>query len=186
MAHATEKSPGMMDKEICIRHCTIKDIGVIRELAELIWPATYRSILSEAQILYMMAWLYSQEALKGQMENDSHTFLLASLDRKPVGFASFSRLTEERAKLHKLYILPDIQGSGIGKKLVEEVIENALDRQFDSLELNVNRNNPAIRFYVKLGFHIIDEVDIAIGSGFYMNDYIMLKDLMLPGHRPET
>ena len=69
---------------------------------------------------------------------------------------------------------------------MEEVIENALDRQFDSLELNVNRNNPAIRFYVKLGFHIIDEVDIAIGSGFYMNDYIMLKDLMLPGHRPET
>jgi predicted lactoylglutathione lyase len=39
--------------------------------------------------------------------------------------------------------------------------------------LNVNRFNKAIQFYRKIGFEITDTVDIAIGNGYFMEDYIM-------------
>jgi hypothetical protein len=37
----------------------------------------------------------------------------------------------------------------------------------------VNRYNKAKDFYEKAGFKIIETVDIEIGNGFYMNDYVM-------------
>jgi ribosomal protein S18 acetylase RimI-like enzyme len=37
----------------------------------------------------------------------------------------------------------------------------------------VNRDNPAIQFYQKFGFEIIDKEDIDIGNGFLMEDYVM-------------
>ena len=44
------------------------------------------------------------------------------------------------------------------------------------LELNVNRyNKNALQFYTKQGFAIIKEEDIAIGKGFFMNDFVMQK-----------
>lgn len=45
------------------------------------------------------------------------------------------------------------------------------------IELNVNRNNPAIGFYNRLGFRILRQGDFDIGHGFYMNDYIMGMEL---------
>jgi ribosomal protein S18 acetylase RimI-like enzyme len=43
--------------------------------------------------------------------------------------------------------------------------------------LNVNRYNKARFFYEKLGFVIMKEEDIDIGSGYYMIDYVMEKKL---------
>ena len=45
------------------------------------------------------------------------------------------------------------------------------------MELNVNRYNQAILFYQVQGFKIKEAVDISIGNGFFMNDYIMSKTL---------
>ena len=45
------------------------------------------------------------------------------------------------------------------------------------IELNVNRNNPAVTFYEHLGMHKDRSGDFPIGKGFYMNDHIMVIDL---------
>jgi hypothetical protein len=47
-----------------------------------------------------------------------------------------------------------------------------------SIELQVNRQNKARYFYEAMGYHIREEVDIAVGNGFYMNDYIMSMQLV--------
>jgi hypothetical protein len=46
------------------------------------------------------------------------------------------------------------------------------------LRLNVNRYNKAKFFYEKLGFKIIGSEDVDIGNGFYMNDFVMQKNLV--------
>jgi ribosomal protein S18 acetylase RimI-like enzyme len=49
------------------------------------------------------------------------------------------------------------------------------------LELNVNKYNPALGFYKKLGFSVISEEVIEIGEGYVMDDYIMeLSPLKYP------
>ena len=46
-----------------------------------------------------------------------------------------------------------------------------------AFELNVNRHNKALDFYKKMGMSIDRSGDFDIGGGFYMNDYIMRKEL---------
>lgn len=41
-----------------------------------------------------------------------------------------------------------------------------------TIELNVNRHNPAVGFYKHMGFHEHATRDFHIGNGYYMNDYI--------------
>ena len=46
-----------------------------------------------------------------------------------------------------------------------------------AVELNVNRNNPAVHAYKHLGFDVAAEVIANIGCGFIMDDYLMRKPL---------
>jgi hypothetical protein len=41
------------------------------------------------------------------------------------------------------------------------------------LDLFVNRTNPAVIFYKIKGFYIDQEIDLDIGNGYFMNDYLM-------------
>ncbi|HUX83811.1 MAG TPA: GNAT family N-acetyltransferase [Chitinophagaceae bacterium] len=170
-----------MVKVIRILPASVTDMPLVRGLAEKIWPAAYSSILSPEQIRYMMDLLYSNSSLERQISQDGHRFLLAFREEEPLGFASFGSLGGEGFKLHKLYVLPSSQGSGIGKMLMDQVIGEAKTSLVTFLELNVNRFNPARKFYERLGFRVLREVDIPIGGGFFMNDYIMRLPLS-PGN----
>jgi ribosomal protein S18 acetylase RimI-like enzyme len=80
-----------------------------------------------------------------------------------------------------LYVLPNYQGKGIGAMLLQK-IEDYIQVGTDVyLELNVNRFNSAIAFYQKQGFEIIRTEDIDIGNGFFMNDYVMEKQISTIG-----
>lgn len=161
---------------IRIENATIKDISIIQDIAYKTWPITFAEILSETQIKYMLNWMYSTESLQNQMENNNH-FILAKDDNEYLGFAAFEHhyKNTNSTRLHKIYLLPSSQGKGIGKKLISEV-ENRTKWVNDiTLELNVNRFNQAIDFYKWIGFEIIKQEDIAIGEGFLMEDYVMMK-----------
>ncbi len=150
------------------------DLPTIHKLAHEIWPITYRNILSLDQMEYMMDLIYSSTSLQHQLINLKHNFLIALDKNTPVGFASFSQKEKsEIYHLHKIYVLPQQQGTGTGKLLLAQVINSIKSSDCNSVELNVNRHNKARHFYEKLGFKIIGEEDIDIGSGYFMNDYIM-------------
>jgi diamine N-acetyltransferase len=164
---------------------TIKKVGAeavaeIIDLANISWKATYENILSEPQMEYMMQLLYSANTLQKQIQEEQHQFIIAMDGGRNIGFASYFLINaNNRAvyKLQKLYINPDQQGKGIGKKLVDYIIEDIKSKGAVSLELNVNRSNKAIQFYQKIGFAIIREEDINIGNNYFMNDYVMRKKL---------
>jgi ribosomal protein S18 acetylase RimI-like enzyme len=167
-----------MVNELTIRNAEPGDISLIGYLAHTIWPETYGEILSNDQLDYMLELIYSPSALRRQMMTEQHRFFIAELDNKPIGFASFGPLPEPNTfKLHKLYVLPGIQGKGIGKALVEFIVKELEPEKAQTLLLNVNRHNKAKTFYERLGFEIIKEEDIDIGNGYFMNDYVMALKL---------
>lgn len=164
--------------ELVIRFADLDDIPTIGYLAQQIWPDAYGAILSPEQLEYMLDMSYSPESLHDQLTKQQIQFLIAELDEEAVGFASFSPEEEEGVhKLHKIYVLPQTQGTGVGRALLSFVIEQILEAGATTLRLNVNRHNKARDFYEKLGFAVTKEVDIEIGNGFQMNDYIMEKPL---------
>jgi ribosomal protein S18 acetylase RimI-like enzyme len=153
-----------------------QDIPTIIALGEQTWAPTYQHILSPAQLEYMFAEIYSPKALQAQIENGQN-FLLLYQDQTPVGFASFSKQPEPGVfKLNKIYVAPTWHSRNYGRLLIDTVQKKVRATGGQTLELNVNRQNPAKAFYEKCGFTVAREEDIPIGP-YWMNDYIMQKSL---------
>lgn len=158
----------------------IEDIMCIHDLAEITFRRTYRDILSPEQIDFMMDWMYSPANLRKQLA-EGHVYFIAFRDSDPCGYVSVQpdgRNDEGSLLFHlqKIYVLSSEQGTGIGRMLFETVLNHIHTEATGhpaAIELNVNRNNPAIGFYNHLGFRILRQGDFHIGHGFYMNDYIM-------------
>lgn len=156
----------------------VHDIPVIQTIAAETWPIAYGNILSGDQIAYMLRLFYNEEALAQQMEA-AHYLILAGDDGQKAGFVGFEHNYDGSGdtKLHKLYILPLLQGKGAGNYLLDAVVKAARDAGQQRLILNVNRHNKALGFYKKYGFIIDREEDIDIGNGYFMNDYILALSL---------
>ncbi|RZK52754.1 MAG: GNAT family N-acetyltransferase [Pedobacter sp.] len=159
---------------ILLRRAKAEDMPIVADLAERIWPKTYSEYISDEQLRYMLDLMYNQGELLAQLEK-GYIFLMASEEDKNVGFACYSITDSVNSvyKLHKIYVLPEMHGKGVGKILMNEVVNLAKRNGGKSLELNVNKNNRAKDFYLKNGFKIKESVTIDIGNGFVMDDFIM-------------
>ena len=157
----------------------LEDAQAIRDLAMRIWPFTYGEILSVDQLEYMLDWIYSIDSLTDQIGTKKHEFYLAIESGEKVGFISLERDQKDPTifVLHKIYVLPEMQGKSVGKSLLNFAIEKVRDYGGKALQLNVNRHNKALQFYEKHGFEIILEEDIDIGNGYFMNDYKMQYEI---------
>lgn len=158
-----------------IRKAFLEDINLIRELTFRVWPQTYAATLSQEQIDYMLELMYSEASLTRQMTEEGCNFIIVYENGNPVGFASFSKVETGIWKLHKIYILPNQQGKGTGRLVIDYIINTIKLQAAKALQLQVNRYNKAKDFYEKLGFSVIKIADFDIGNGFFMNDYVMEK-----------
>lgn len=159
-----------------IREATVADVDTILQIAEDTWWPTYEPLLGKEQVTYMLGTIYSRDKIAGQLANKEQTFLLLTEDEHPVAFAAYSPREEDADiyKLHKLYCLPVTQGKGYGKILINAVADKTKEAGKHTLDLNVNRYNNAKTFYEKMGFEVVYEEDIAIGT-YWMNDFVMRK-----------
>jgi len=162
-----------------IRRASIDDIPAIMEMASVVFPETYRNIISREQIEFMMDMMYSEISLKHQMTTGGNIFFICE-GRGFVSFRYKGRMEDgvDLFHLEKLYVMPEAQGKGLGRELFETVVKAAKSSSVGGtrIELNVNRNNKAVSFYEHLGMKIARQGDFPIGKGFYMNDYIMSID----------
>ena len=159
---------------INLRKAKEQDLPIVQSIGTATYFPTYGHLLGQEQVDYMLGKFYSIPALTAQLI-EGHTFLIAEEGSKDLGFVSYSITDHDQyvVKLHKLYVLPEAHGKGLGKFLINEVCNKAREAGAKSLQLNVNRYNKAKDFYEKAGFKIKETVDIEIGNGFFMNDYVM-------------
>lgn len=164
---------------ITISEAGLNDIKTIQEITNITWPITYGEILTKEQLDYMLGLFYSEEALAKQIENKEQLFYLISDSESTIGFIGIEHNYKNEAltKIHKIYLLPETQGKGYGKIVFESIEKLALENNSAALLLNVNRFNTALNFYKKLGFEIKETVDIEIGNGYLMEDYVMGKNI---------
>ena len=162
-----------------IEQASLRDIPTIRSIAFASWPVAYKEILSTAQLAYMLDLMYSEASLTEQLTARGHQFLLAEMDRTSIGFAGFEHHCsgERSTRLHKLYVLPDAQGNGAGRALLNAVQAAAREAGDAQVELNVNRFNPSRAWYERHGFRFTRNEVIDIGSGYVMDDYVMVRSI---------
>jgi GNAT superfamily N-acetyltransferase len=97
---------------------------------------------------------YFQTLLVENRKNNSPRFLGFALY-----FYTFSTfLGKPSLYLEDLFVLPDFRGQGIGKALLKELANIALERECGRMEWAVlNWNKPAINFYKEIGAVPMDE-----------------------------
>jgi ribosomal protein S18 acetylase RimI-like enzyme len=161
--------------KLLIRKADINDCSRIHELASRIWEPTYGSILPKEQLEYMFEMMYSVGHIRQQMTESGHEYLIVYADNEPAGYISIEKKSDDTFIFQKIYTLPELHGYGLGRYLIEQGIAHikSIHPLPFTIELYVNRENPAVGFYEHLGMKKIATRDHDIGNGFYMNDYIM-------------
>ena len=163
-----------------IRKATLEDIDLINRLAWIVFPHTYKELLSQGQIDFMMDWMYSPENLRKQMTEDGHIYYLAFDGSESAGYLSIQPEGEHTYHLQKIYVLPSYQGKKLGKLLFNQAIQAIKEVHPEpcQMRLNVNRyNTNAVEFYQRMGMKKVFEGDFDIGHGYLMTDYIMELDI---------
>lgn len=142
-------------------------------LAHEIWHAHYPGIISRAQIDYMLDRRYRPDAIRASIKGQC--WLVARQAGKMLGFAH--ALPDEPAgawKLDKLYVHPEHQRQGIGRRLLDAVIAHAREAGAVRLVLRVNKYNAAaLTAYARYGFRVYGEHVLDIGNGFVMDDFLL-------------
>jgi len=98
---------------------------------------------------YGEAWTRSQCA--GILPMNGVRLLVADDNAQLLGFALYRTMAED-AELLLLAVSPAAQGNGIGRKLLDQFIEDAKKKGAAKIHLEVRDGNPAIRFYEAAGF----------------------------------
>ena len=151
-----------------------------RAVAEKAWPRTYAGIIPDAQISYMIARMYSPEAIRRDTAAGS-PFFLVQADGRTAGVCSADtgrRDPDGGAELHKLYLLPPYWGRGVGHWVLDELSRRCREAGASSAWLRVNkRNERAQKAYRAAGFAKERAVCTDIGGGFAMDDFVYRRPL---------
>ena len=154
-----------------VRDAGVDDVPAIQRVARTTWDHTYQWSIPEGVRAEFVSQAYSSDSLRRRME--SNVFLVAAEGEEVFGFADFRALSETEAELAALYVLPEMQGRGIGARLLEAGIGRFPPRT--RFVLRVERaNTRAQRFYEAHGFrhtgehaedfygHVVYEVEMVL------------------------
>ena len=104
---------------------------------------------------------------------------VAEVDNEIVGAAwtriilGYGHLDSDTPEL-AISVLPNYRNLGIGTELMTMLFKQLREKGFKQTSLSVQKDNPAVRFYQKLGYEITGErVDCADHE-----DYLMLYELL--------
>jgi GNAT superfamily N-acetyltransferase len=135
------------------------------------WRTTYRGLVPDAYLDALSIDRREQfwrERLTGAGIPQGFEVVAVEQDGTVVGFASGGPERENdplyRGELYAIYLLQSHQGRGIGSKLLRAVAARLLQDGTTAMLLWVLADNPACKFYARLGGQKLREKGIEIGG----------------------
>ncbi len=124
------------------------------------------AFLADAQMYddpFMASLTQSLEEIEGLIARSDVVFLVARLGHRIVGSVR-AEVAERVARIGRLMTAPDLQGRGIGSRLMDDV-EQRVERTVTTLRLHTgNRSDATIAFYRRRGYALIDDPDAPTGA----------------------
>ena len=134
-----------------VRTASKRDLTTVSKLLGEVWHATYDAIYGVEKVSKITSEWHSVNALEKHLSKPASEFLVADDGKQIAAMAFASQINDNAVKLHQLYILPNFQGRGIGKMLLDEVEESFFEAREFVLEVE-EKNSTAIGFYEKQGY----------------------------------
>lgn len=108
---------------------------------------------------------------------DGEQALICTMNEEPVGMVRF-RLDENGVYFYRLSVLPEKQGRGLAKKLLQSLESYTLEQGRNVIRCKVRATVPKnIYLYRSIGYHIYDEETISKPNGLSLPVVSMMKKL---------
>lgn len=147
-----QEKPRTLSAEVTIREFQPGDEICFRKLNEEWIERYFRIEPKEAVIL---------ADPKGTILDTGGKMFFAVLDDRCVGCCALRRMGDTELEVAKMAVMPACQGAGIGRKLLQTVIEAGRAMGARRLYLETNhRLQPAIRLYESVGFRHLSAEEI--------------------------
>lgn len=155
---------------------TSEEFALIAKMAEEIWHQHYASIIGSAQIEYMLKNFQTAEKIALSLQNKNCEYYIIKKDNLPCGYFAVE-YKEQELFLSKFYLMESVRGKGLGRETLNYIEILAKNHDLNKINLTVNKSNPTVALYEKMGFYKKCSICTDVGGGFFMDDYIMEKDL---------
>ncbi|MFF7684534.1 GNAT family N-acetyltransferase [Streptomyces syringium] len=153
-----------------VREMAETDIEAVSGLRVTGWQTAYAGVVPQPYLDAMTVEDDARQRRTWFTRSRGQVLDLVAVDEgaNPVGWASLGRYRGEGERrpgeLYALYVRPDVIGTGVGRRLLQEAHRHAVARRFDNMLLWVLRDNPrARRFYETAGY----AADGAVQSDLY-------------------
>ena len=135
-----------------VRTAGERDLAAIRALLVETWHATYDAICGVERVTEITDKWHSVASLRSRLTRPNSEFLVAD-DGTRLGGVAFAESSDdgEQVTLRQLYVLPSLQGRGIGGMLLDEMIDSFPEARAISLEVE-EENAKAVAFWEANGF----------------------------------
>ena len=158
--------------DICFLE-TRNDFKQLEPFAASIWEQHYTPIIGADQVAFMLNKFQSAKAMFDQFLG-GYKYALVLCGGQQAGYFAYDGKAENEIFISKLYIHKDFRRRGLGKRLLDFIAKEAQALGCTAMTLSVNKDNlDSIQFYISYGFQTIKTQKVAIGEGFYMDDYVM-------------
>jgi diamine N-acetyltransferase len=155
---------------VTIREATADDMPQLAELAARTWVDEFGAFSSAEEVEAELEETRSPAYFEGALATDA--ILLAEESGRLVGYAQVGD-----GAFHRLYIVAECQGRGVGRALAVAALEHPRLRGAPRVSLQVwERNERAIRLYESLGFRIAGTTTFTIGGGEPVEDLVMVLE----------
>lgn len=157
----------MTDSEFEVRIAVAEDAGAIAQVNYSTWRHAYHGLIPKSEFdslnIDLLTETWNQNLEKGDAR--SMTYVALEGDRL-IAYSRFYPSTDSDydpihvATIGSIYVDPQFQARGVGRRLMDVVIDAARECDFTELTLHVLETNSAARvFYEKLGWNQDLEAD---------------------------
>ncbi len=154
-----------------VREATRSDVSAMARVHVDTWRTAYRGIVPDeflTNLSYEKRENGWHQILDNASKDGNFTYVAESESGQIVGFANGG---VERAgdpvyqgELRAIYVLQSYQQKGIGRELVRKVAQKLIQMEIHSMLVWVLADNPACRFYERLGGQKVYEKEIERGG----------------------
>ena len=167
-----------------IRVAEVRDAPAIASVLVASWRTTYPGIVAQSYIDKLdvaertTAW---ERRLSLDASASPDTMVAETASGAVIGFVSGGPLRTPHpgfdAELYAIYLLREVQGQGLGRRLATHWARRAVARGFDAAIVRVLTGNPACKFYERLGARRLKEGSLEIGGQPYPEVWYGWADL---------
>lgn len=112
-----------------------------------------KQVVSLAAAANLSNW--SLADFESEMVNPISLLFVAARENKILGFI-FARLITPEVEIFNLVVLPEVRRRGVGKELLQKIIQVTYEAEFTQCWLEVRESNYSARnFYLSRGFKVV-------------------------------